>query len=410
MPKVAKELSATEVRRINRRGFHAVGGVTGLLLRVSPTDTRSWILRVTVGKKRRDIGLGGYPSVTLAQARERAREARRLIEEGIDPAERRKAAKLALVASQEAMTFKQATAAFLRVKQTEWRNPKHRDQWQSTLETYAFPVMGDLPVAKVELRHVVDTLEPIWTTRTETAKRLRGRIEHVLSWATVSGHRQGDNPARWKGHLDAVLPSPGKVAKVAHHSALPWEQIGDFMADLRQREGMAARALEFAILTAARSGEVRGATWDEIDLEGRCWTIPAERMKAGREHRVPLSDAAVTLLEALPRMEGSDHVFTAPRGGALSDMSLPAVCRRMKVDAVPHGFRSTFRDWCAERTNYPREVAELALAHSIGNAVEAAYRRGDLFAKRAKLMNDWARWCSTVPRVAQVSSIGEVRQ
>lgn len=405
MPKVAKELSATEVRRKTKPGFHAVGGVSGLLLRVSPTGARSWILRVMVGKKRRDIGLGGFPTVTLADAREKAREARRLIEKGIDPADRRKAARMALAAAQDAMTFSQATEAFLRAKEHEWRNPKHRDQWYSTLSTYAFPVMGSLPVAEVSLRHVVDALEPIWTTKTETAKRLRGRIESVLAWATVSGHRTGDNPARWRGHLDAVLPAPSKVSRVRHHRALPWTELGPFMAGLRQREGMAARALEFAILTAARSGEVRMATWDEIDLEARCWTVPADRMKAGREHRVPLSGAAVALLEALPRMADSPYVFPAPRGGALSDMSISAVCRRMKVDAVPHGFRSTFRDWCAERTNYPREVAEMALAHRIPDAVEAAYRRGDLYAKRARLMDEWARWCEAPAPAGEVLQI-----
>ena len=245
------------------------------------------------------------------------------------------------------------------------------------------------------LSHVVKILEPIWNTKTETATRLRGRIESVLDWATVRGFRHGENPARWKGHLDKILPKPSKVTKVEHHVALPVDDIGAFMAELRKREGVAARALEFAILTAARSGEVRGATWSEIDLDSGVWIIPGERMKAGREHRVPLSEGAIKLLQALPRFGHTDLVFVAPRGGMLSDMTMTAVMRRMEVDAVPHGFRSTFRDWAAERTAYPRDVAEMALAHTIGDKVEAAYRRGDLFEKRCRMMADWAAFCNT---------------
>jgi len=227
-------------------------------------------------------------------------------------------------------------------------------------------------------------------------------MESVIAWATASGYRRGDNPARWRGNLDAVLPKPGKVAKVTHHKALPIDAVHGFVTDLRTREGIAARALEFVILTATRSGEVRGATWDEIDLDGATWTVPAERMKAGKEHRVPLSARAVALLESLPRMAGSEYVFAAPRGGMLSDMTISAVMRRMEVDAVPHGFRSTFRDWCSERTAYPRDVAEMALAHAITNKVEAAYRRGDLFAKRANMMSDWAKFIDMAPASADV--------
>lgn len=235
-------------------------------------------------------------------------------------------------------------------------------------------------------------LQPIWQEKTETASRLRQRLEAILAWATVSGHRSGDNPARWQGHLDAVLPKPGKVYKKKHHAALPWQEISGFMQDLRKREGMGARALEFIILTAARSGGVRLATWHEIDMENKVWTIPGERMKAGKEHKVPLTDDAILLLQSLPRFGGSEYVFPAARGGALSDMSISAVCRRMKVNAVPHGFRSTFRDWCSENTNFPREVAEMALAHAIDSAVEQAYRRGDLFKKRRRLMDSWTKF------------------
>lgn len=391
MPKVAKELSPIEIKRLNKVGHHPVGGVSGLLLQVTKSGAKSWILRTVVGAKRRDIGLGGYPSIPLGLARDKAREAKELIAKGTDPVEQRKAIRARLISSQiSALTFDAAAEKVHRSKSTEFRNAKHSDQWITTIRRYASPIIGKLPIADVELAHIVKILEPIWLTKTETAARLRGRLEQVLAWATVSGFRTGDNPARWKGHLDAVLPKPGKVAKVTHHKALPIDAMAGFMQELRKREGLAAKALEFGILTATRSGEVRGAIWDEIDLKNRVWTIPAERMKTQKEHRVPLSDAAMKLLNDVPRMAENNLVFPAPRGGILSDMTLTAVMRRMKVDAVPHGFRSTFRDWCAERTNYPRDVAEMALAHAIGNAVEAAYRRGDLFTKRSRLMQDWA--------------------
>lgn len=390
MPKKAREISAVEVRRLSE-GLHAVGGVDGLLMRVKPTGSRQWVLRVTVGSKRRDIGLGGFPDVPLQAARERAREAREQIRAGTDPVATRQAARASLVASQAgSLTFQKAAQECHTSRAKEFRNAKHAAQWISTIETYANPVIGALPVDRVELSHLVAILEPLWQTKTETATRLRQRIEAVLAWATVRGYRKGDNPARWKGHLDAVLPKPGKVAKVEHHRALPLASMHQFMTDLRTRPGIAARCLEFVILTAVRSGEARGATWDEIDFEGKVWTVPAERMKVAKPHRVPLSDDAVALLKALPRMQGSEFVFTASRGGKLSDMALTQVMRRMEVDGVPHGFRSTFRDWCSENTNYPHEVAEMALAHTISSAVERAYRRGDLFDKRARLMTDWA--------------------
>lgn len=410
MPKKAKELSATEVRRLDKPGLYAVGGVAGLQLQVTQTGARSWILRTLVGSKRRDIGLGGFPDVPLAQAREKAREMKEQIKQGIDPVEARKAARDELRAAQaKHVTFDQAAQRFLANKAKEFSNAKHAAQWKSTLDTYASPVIGKLPVDRIELGHVVQVLEPIWDSKTETATRVRGRIESVLAYATASGFREGDNPARWRGNLDAVLPKPRKLTKVKHHRALPYEQMPDFMIELRKREGTAARALEFAILTAARSGEVRGAQWAEIDLEAKTWTIPGERMKAGKEHTVPLSAAAVKLLEALPRLEGNNYVFPAPRGGELSDMALSGVTRRMGVDAVPHGFRSTFRDWCAEHTNYPNEVAEMALAHTINNAVERAYRRGDLLLKRTRMMADWAKFIETKPKAggATVTAINE---
>ena len=397
MPKKAAELGPLQVSRLRAPGLHPVGGVAGLRLQVTATGARSWILRATIGGKVSDKGLGGYPDVTLAGAREAARAVRAKIAAGVNPIDEARATRSALQAAvAAAWTFDQCAAACITDKTPGWKNAKHAAQWTATLETYASPVIGRLLARDIEMSHVRDVLKLIWTTKTETATRVRARIEAVLDWATVHGYRQGLNPARWKGHLDAVLAPASKVAKVVHHAALPADAVGAFMRDLRAADGMGARALEFAILTAARSGEVRGATWAEIDLDARVWTVPAERMKMGREHRVPLSAAALQVLAALPRSKGADLVFVAPKGGELSDMTLSAVVRRMGVPAVPHGFRSTFRDWAAEQTNYPRDVAEMALAHAIGDRVEAAYRRGDLFAKRVKLMNLWAAFCARV--------------
>ena len=406
MPKKAKELSATEVRRLTKPGLHAVGGVAGLLLQVTPTGATSWILRTMVGSKRRDIGLGGFPDVPLAMAREKAREAKEQIKQGIDPVEQRRAARAALMGAQaKALTFEEAAIHCHAARSAEFRSAKHARDWLSSLERYAFPALGLLPVADVDMPHHHKALQPIWETRTETATRVRQRIEAVLAWATVSKYRSGDNPARWSGNLDAVLPKPAKISKVKHHRALAWQKIPGFMADLRKMEGMGARALEFAILTAARSGEVRLATWEEIDLDAKLWTIPGERMKAGKPHRVPLSAAAVTLLKELPRL--SEYVFTAPRGGVLSDMSISAVTRRMKVDAVPHGFRSSFKDWARSSTAYPDEVSELALAHVNSDATRAAYARDELLPKRTNLMRDWCKYINSPARGGEVVSIRE---
>jgi integrase len=363
-----------------------------LYLRVAPSGARNWILRVTIGHRRRDMGLGGWPDVPLGEARDRARQARRKIEDGVDPIEARKAARTVL---RETPSFAECARHTIAAKRPEWKSAKHAEQWTSTLDTYARPVIGNLPVDQVELRHIVEILSPIWIAKTETASRLRARLEAVLAWASASGFRKGENPARWRGNLDAVLAKPGKVAKVEHHKAVAFVELPAFVAALRQREGTSARALEFLILTAARSGEVRGATWPEIDLKAKVWTIPAQRMKAGRDHRVPLSARALSLLKALPHFAGTELLFPAARGGQLSDMALTALMRRMDVDAVPHGFRSTFRDWAAERTEYPRDVAEMALAHTIGDKVEAAYRRGDLFHNRTTMMADWAKFVAS---------------
>lgn len=403
MPKLAKEMKALEVQRLKEPGLHFVGTVPGLALQIVPSGARSWVLRVMVGGKRREMGLGGFPAVTLAMAHEKAREARELIRQGRDPILLAREAQSALRAEQaRALTFEQCAEAYIEAHEVGWRNEKHTQQWRSTMKTYVYPVMGDMLVRDVALAHVLKVLEPIWRTKTETASRVRGRMESVLDWAKGRGYRAGDNPAAWKGNLDAQLPKREKVAKVEHHQALAVGEVGAFMRNLRGQEGLGAKALQFAILTAARSGEVRGMAWSEVDLEAAVWTVPADRMKAGREHRVPLSAAAVELLKALPQTPGSQLVFTAPRGGPLSDMTLTAVLRRMQVDAVPHGFRSTFRDWAAERTNYPNEVCEMALAHVVSDKVEAAYRRGDLFEKRRRLMEDWASF------LARVETKGEV--
>ena len=398
MPKVARELSAIAVKRLTKPGLHAVGGVSGLQLQVTKTGARSWVLRTIIGAKRRDIGLGGYPDVTLAQARDKARDTKETIQQGIVPVAQRRAVRTALIAAQATnKTFDECAEQFLIKKTTEFSNPKHATQWRNTLATYASPVIGKLPVEAVELPHILKILEPLWGEKTETATRLRGRIEAVLAYATVSKYRTGDNPARWQGNLDAVLPKPAKLKKVKHHKAIPWQEIGAFVESLRQRSGTGAKALEFTVLTAARSGEVRGALWDEIDLATKTWTIPAERMKTNKEHTVPLCDDALTLLESLPRFAGNELVFPGARGSILSDVALTKPIRAIGSDATAHGFRSTFRDWCAKSTNYPNEVAEMALAHTVSNAVERAYRRGDLLAKRVRLMADWCRYINTTP-------------
>jgi len=403
----SKVLSAFSVARLNTPGLHFVGEVPGLALQVLPTGARTWILRIMIAGKRRDMGLGGFPAVTLAQARDAARKARAKVKEGIDPIEEARANRSALLATAAAsLSFEDCADRYINAQKAAWKNAKSEQQWRNTLATYAYPVMGKLLVRDIGTAHVHEVLEPIWTTKTETASRLRGRIESVLDWATVRGYRTGLNPARWKGHLDKTLPAAGKVAKKEHHRALDISELGTFMEKLRKMDGTGARALEFAILTAARSGEVRGATWDEIDFNEKVWTVPASRMKAKKEHRVPLSSAAIQLLKSLPQVAGVPYIFPAQRkgknGGMVSDMTLVQVVRRIGVDAVPHGFRSTFRDWVAERTNYPNEVAEMALAHTIESKVEAAYRRGTLFAKRALMMEDWAVFCSRIETEGEV--------
>jgi integrase len=362
------------------------------------------------------MGLGATHTVSLQEARQKALEARKLLADGINPLAAKKQSQIAAaLESAKTMTFDQCAEAYISAHRAGWKNEKHASQWTTTLATYASPVFGHLPVAEIDTGLVVKCLASIWETKTETATRLRGRIESVLGWATTSGYRTGENPARWKGHLDNLLATISKSSRTKHHPSLPWHQMGKFIVALKAREGMSARAVEMAILTACRSGEVRGAEWSEFDLTGKIWTIPAERMKARREHQVPLSEAALKLLKSLP--QENELVFPGTKGQLLSDMSLTAVIRRMNDGAKPiwvdsngvpitvHGFRSTFRMWAAETTAYPREVAEHALAHQLPDAVERAYQRGTQFAKRVALMADWGKYCTTKQSKAVVKPI-----
>ena len=379
-------------------GRHADGA--GLHLLVKPSGARSWVYRFMLNGKSRDIGLGaaGQGALSLADARDEAAALRLKVKAGIDPLEQRdREAAQALASAQAAKvagkTFREVATAYIAANEESWRNPKHRQQWGNTLATYVYPVIGDLPVAEVDTPHVLSILEPIWKGKPETASRVRGRIETVLDSAKARGYRQGENPARWRGHLAQILPARTRLSR-GHHRALAYEDVPAFVGALRAREAVAALALEFTILTAARSGEVIGATWAEVDLAKAIWTIPADRMKAAKEHRVPLSPRAVAILESLQPL-GSDYLFPGAKGGNLSGMAMGMLMRRMKVDATVHGFRSGFRDWAAECTGYAHEVAEMALAHAIENKVERAYRRGDLFDKRRRLMDDWSTYCAS---------------
>ena len=394
-----------------------LGDGGGLYLQVSSGGSKSWLFRFMLEGRSREMGLGSFEFVGLAEARQLASDARRLLADGADPIDARvaaeKAAKIAKASAQE-NTFRAVAERYVSAHEGSWRNPKHRAQWRSTLETYAYPVLGETPVRDIVTDDVLRVLRPIWTKKLETASRLRGRIEVILDAAVAEGVRSGDNAARWRGHLSMLLPDYGRVAKVRHHPALPWNQVGKFLAELRGRVGTSARALEFAILTAARTGEVRGAQWSEFDLEAAVWTLPKERMKASREHRVPLSAPALALLKACdPPQDGQDrsgYVFLGERAKKpLSEMAMEMMLRRMNEAAegealpwrdangepiVPHGFRSTFRDWCSEATEYPRDLAEAALAHALHDKTEAAYRRGDALEKRRKMMEDWGTFCN----------------
>ena len=402
-------LSALAVSRARKRGMYPDGG--GLYLQVSASGARSWIYRFMIDGTAGWMGLGPLHDVTLADARVAAFEARKLRRAGVNPIKARDDVRAkARLETAKSITFRDAAEAYMEAHRVGWRNAKHADQWRNTLETYAYPVLGALPVQGVDVALVMKVLEPIWATKTETASRVRGRIESVLDWASARGYRLGENPARWRGHLENLLPRRSKVQKVEHHPALPYGEVGAFMTGLRKQEGTAASALEFLILTACRTGEVIGARWGEVNIGEALWTVPPERVKAGRRCRVPLAPAALTIINSMQGVHtehGGGFVFPGgKRDRPLSDAALWAALKRTgRSDLTVHGFRSTFRDWAAERTNFPREVAEAALGHVVPGAVEAAYLRSDLFEKRRRLMDEWARFCRSGAKAGQVVAI-----
>ena len=395
------KLTALKVEKAKEAGMYGDGG--GLYLRVTEDGAKSWVYRFMLNGRPRWMGLGPLALYGLQEARGRAMDARRLRHEGVDPIDTRRAARLRQrLEAAKAVTFKQCAEKYIAAHRAGWRNTKHAAQWETTLATYAYPAVGALPVQSIDTGLVCKVLEPIWTAKPETAGRVRGRIEAILDWAKARDYRTGENPARWRGHLDKLLPARSKVAKVEHHAALAYSELSGFITALRSQEGVAARALEFAILTAARTGETIGAKWSEMNLADRIWTIPAERMKAGKEHRVPLCARSLAILSEMGALlpDGADAAdqFAFPGGKAgkpLSNMAFLMLLRRMgRDDLTAHGFRSSFRDWASERTGFPAEVAEMALAHAVGDKVEAAYRRGDLFEKRRKLMEAWGEFCN----------------
>ncbi|PAU81053.1 integrase [Halovibrio salipaludis] len=430
MPRKAQRLTTTAINKlqpgIGKDGkpynrYVAVGGVSGLMIEVAGGGGKSWVLRTTVGRKRRHIGLGGYPDVPLGQAREKAQAIKDKISQGIDPVEEKRAARRALIAEQlSSITFDQAADEYIRMKEKEFRNPRQRQQWANSLRDYATPHIGDTPVKEIDLAHIKAVLDPIWESKTETANRIRARMENILGWCAIHGYREGDNPARWSGYLDEVYPSPEKIKKRGHHAAMAVEDLPEFMGQLRQRDSTAAMALRFLILTATRTNEVigdkrigkSGITWKEIDLASRIWTVPAERMKTGKEHTIPLCDEAVAILQSVPQGGPDDLVFAGPKGDIPSNNFLSSLLKRMEVPVTAHGFRSTFKDWARKHTGYADEVSELALAHVNTDATRAAYARSGLIEKRRQLMGDWERFTREgLPQddSATVTPIGEAR-
>jgi integrase len=399
MGREVKRMSALTVAALTTPGYHPDGA--GLYLQVSPTGTKSWVFRFKVAGRAREMGLGSLQVVSLARARKDAQACREMLHDGIDPIEERDGRR---AKARDRALFRDCALDCIEAHRAGWSNAKHAAQWTSTLTTYAFPILGSMPVDAIEPSHVERVLTPIWTKKPETASRVRMRIEAVLDWAKARNLRSGDNPATWRGNLDNLLPKLSRVQTVTHFAALPFAEIGGFVAELRKADGVGAIALEFAILTAARTGEVIGAQWDEFDLKAGVWTVPAERMKAKVQHRVPLSDRAKAIIEQMSKAKLGAYVFPGLKANRpLSNMALLAVLRRMdRQDLTVHGFRSTFRDWASETTAYPRDVVEMALAHTIKDSTEAAYRRGDLLDKRRPLMNDWARRCATTADSAKV--------
>jgi integrase len=411
MAKTLARLSALKVNSLKARGMHADGG--GLYLQITDTGAKSWIYRFTLNGRLRDMGLGSATDISLADARTRAAECRRLRSHGIDPIESRKQTReQATLDAAHSISFRECAEAFIASHEASWRNDKHKAQWGSSLKMYAYPPFGRISVQTIDTALVMKALQPIWGTKTSTAARVRGRIERVLDWASARGYRKGDNPARWRGHLENLLPVPTKIAKVKHHNALPFANMPDFVKKLRSQPGVAALGLEFLILTGTRTSESLLAQWDEIHEATAIWTIPGSRMKAGKDHRVPLSKAALALLARARPLSKGDYVFeSARRSCPMSNMAFLALLHRMdRFDITTHGFRSTFRDWVSECTSHTGEVAEMALAHVVDNKVEAAYRRGDLFEKRKKLMEDWARFCDGRYESANVLPIQRPRR
>jgi len=410
---LAERITALFVKHSQRPGKYPDGGNLYLQIRKSTRNiennavTKSWLFRYSRFGKDTWLGLGPYPDVTLSAARDLATRERKKMRQGIDPLTDKRARQIAARTAHENMlSFAECAELYIESQAPGWSNPKHIEQWRSTLTKLAGPIIGHLPVDQIDTALIMRCLEPIWVTKTETASRLRGRIESVLDWSTVRGYRHGDNPARWRGHLDKLLPRPSQVVRVKHHAALPFTDVGAFMRQIREDTGVASRALEFTILTAARTNEVIQAEWSELNLDRKTWVIPAERMKSNREHRVPLS---ATAIEALEAVRGRDRTYVFPgqkRNSHLSNAAMMKALKRLNQTGITvHGFRSTFRDWCAESTNYPADVAEMALAHALRDKTEAAYRRGDLFEKRARLMTDWARYCSKPTTPAAVVAI-----
>jgi integrase len=394
-------LTAKRVERTKTPGRYRDGVIPGLLLQISERGAKSWILRYELRGRERMLGLGSVTAFNLMEARERARSARQLLADGVDPLDvKRERQAEAKLAAAKKLTFAEAAERYFNQHQSKWSNASHREQFLASLRAYAFPVLGGMDVAAIQLADVLRAIEPIWTTKTVTADRVRNRIENTLDWCVVRGHRPpGTNPARWKGHLDQVLPAARQVAPRGHHAALPYSALSAFMVELRQQEGVAARALEFLILTAARRGEALGAVWDEIDFASATWIVPAHRMKAKREHRVPLSPTVLDLLRALPHEDGNPYLFIGERAGqAVGDQALARVLKRMGRDGITiHGFRSAFSDWAHEQTTHSNHTIEIWLARAVGSDLEKAYRRGPMVAKRARLMADWAKYCTTPP-------------
>jgi integrase len=398
MAKTTHRLTAIGVKNLKEKGLYPDGG--GLYLRITNSGTKGWIFRFTLGTRTRDMGLGTCFDISLASARDIAEENRKLLKQGFDPIEHRNRSAEAN-GSPGTITFREAADRYIATHEPAWRNAKHREQWRNTIRTYVVPVIGQKPVTGITTEDVLKVLEPIWRTKPETASRIRGRIESILDWCRVRKYRDGANPAVWRGHLSHLLPAYKRSRVIQHHPALPWGEIPEFMADLRAHTSISARALTFTILTASRTSEAILARWLEVDLETKTWTVPASRMKNCIDHRVPLSDAAAEILQGLPRFGDSELVFPGRRAGhPLSNMAMLELLRGMQPGLTVHGFRSAFRDWAAEETDFPSDVVEMALAHTIESKVESAYRRGDLFRKRRSLMEAWAIYCSGPPSVA----------